>query len=93
MIRDPPGKIRGRAEALSGKNEAQEPEAEPEEFKAISAVDWLTTIAIASCEKAMAEGVVEKSSDPTGYTLVMAPKPRRLTATAKHACSRLTPMS
>lgn len=68
------GQDPGQAEAESDQNEAQEPEAEPEETKAISVVDEFITIAIASCEKAMAEGVVERSSDPTGYTLVMVPK-------------------
>ena len=68
------GQDQGQAEAEPDQNQALEPEAEPEEIKAISAVDELITIAIASCEKAMAEGVVERSSDPTGYTLVMVPK-------------------
>ena len=68
------GQDKGQAEAGSDQSEALEPEVEPEETEAISAVDELLTIASASCEKAMAEGVVERSSDPTGYTLVMVPK-------------------
>lgn len=64
----------GKAEAVPDKSEALEAEAEPEETKASRVVDEFITIAIASCEKAMAEGVVERSSDPTGYTLVMVPK-------------------
>ena len=68
------GQDKGQAEAGSDQSEALEPEVEPEETEAISAVDELLTIAIASCEKAMGEGVVERSTDPTGYTLVMVPK-------------------
>ena len=64
----------GQAEAVPDKSAALEAEAEPEETKASSVVDELITIAVASCEKAMAEGVVERSTDPTGYTLVMVPK-------------------
>ena len=53
------------------------PESSPSSSETIDAVDPVAEfakVAKASCDKAMAEGVVEKSTAADGFTLVMVPK-------------------
>jgi hypothetical protein len=45
-----------------------------ESFAAVAPRAEFAKVAKASCDKAMAEGVVEKSTAPDGFTLVMVPK-------------------
>lgn len=47
-----------------------------ESFAAVAPRAEFAKVAKASCDKAMAEGVVEKSTAPDGFTLVMVPKDR-----------------
>lgn len=53
-------------------NQSPSPSASP--LTAAQALKAFEAIATASCDKAMAEGVVEKSVDANGFTLVMVPK-------------------
>lgn len=58
--------------AMPSTNQSVSPKASP--LTAEQARDSFEVIATASCDKAMAEGVVEQSIDPNGFTLVMVPK-------------------
>lgn len=58
--------------AAPSANQSVSPKASP--LTAEQARDAFEVIATASCDKAMAEGVVEQSLDPNGFTLVMVPK-------------------
>lgn len=66
--------------ALSGCSATATPTANPSSTQSIAAMTpaeakaAFEAIATASCEKAMAEGVVEQSTSLDGFTLVMVPK-------------------
>ena len=67
--------VEATATTDSSLDQSDNPSAETDsKIEPVDLVEKLVSVANASCELALAEGVVEASSDPAGFTLVMVPK-------------------